>query len=263
MWMGTSISLLFGVLSSVIFASKDIDPLTSIYYSYDEVPGFHHWIEYGKSYHENFQHLLGKDKIQMLEIGVQSGGSTRVWSQYFGKKLNYTGVDLDARCVQFELPERGIHIEIGNQKNISFLEDLCKKFGPFDIIIDDGGHTTDLIMTSLEILFLCMRDGGVYAVEDLHSMSMWREHPTKKKLMFVDGKNFYQHLGDIMGRMVEYMRNYRFRYPNAFLAQTDKFISHLSKVNVYDSLAFLHYRETWKPITEFSRGKKFITGFNY
>ena len=31
----------------------------------------------------------------MLEIGVQSGGSSRIWSQYFGKRLNYTGFDIN------------------------------------------------------------------------------------------------------------------------------------------------------------------------
>jgi hypothetical protein len=198
-----------------------VDPLTQIYLSYSEAPGFHHWVEYGRPYHENFKHLLHKDKIQMLEIGVQSGGSGRIWSQYFGTKLNYTGIDVDPRCARSEMPSKGIHIEIGSQLNTTLLHWICEKFGPFDIIVDDGGHTTEMIMTSLNILFFCMNDKGVYAVEDIHTMSVWRDHPQKKSQMLVEGKNFYQHIGDIMGRQVEYMRQYQFRNPNAFLPQND------------------------------------------
>ena len=111
-----------------------------------------------------------KKKIQMLEIGVQSGGSTRVWSQYFGENLNYTGLDINPNCTQFEMPEKGIHILTGSQMDEQLLQRICRDYGPFDIIIDDGGHTSEMIMRSFNILFGCMHDGGVYAMEDLHSM---------------------------------------------------------------------------------------------
>ena len=111
-----------------------------------------------------------KKKIQMLEIGVQSGGSTRVWSQYFGENLNYTGLDINPNCTQFEMPEKGIHILTGSQMDEQLLQRICRDYGPFDIIIDDGGHTSEMIMRSFNILFGCMHDGGVYAMEDLHTM---------------------------------------------------------------------------------------------
>jgi len=105
----------------------------------------------------------------MLEIGVQNGGSIEIWSMYFGNLLRYTGVDLNPKCLQFNDPSRHIKISIGNQMNETFLEELCTRFGPFDLIVDDGAHTAQTIMTSLLSLWKCMKHHGVYAIEDLHT----------------------------------------------------------------------------------------------
>ena len=122
----------------------------------------------------------------MLEIGVQSGGSTRVWSQYFGENLNYTGLDINPNCAQFEMPEKGIHILTGSQMDEQLLLRVCRDYGPFDIVIDDGGHTSEMIMRSFNVLFGCMHDEGVYAIEDLHTMVCWQSSFHIHSLPFAD-----------------------------------------------------------------------------
>ncbi len=47
-----------------------------------------------------------------------------------------------------------------------------RKHGPFDVIIDDGGHTMSQQITAIEYLFGTLNDGGVYIVEDTHT-SYW------------------------------------------------------------------------------------------
>ena len=77
----------------------------------------------------------------MLEVGVQSGGSARLWKQWYGSQLTYVGVDIDARCKRTEKLAERIFVEIGSQLDPAFLRSVCAKHGPFDIVIDDNnGH---------------------------------------------------------------------------------------------------------------------------
>ena len=113
--------------------------------------------------------------IRMLELGVQSGGSVRAWRQYYGSNLYYVGVDINPLCNRSHSPRENLHIEIGSQGDGAFLEQLCLKHGPFNVIIDDGQHNSEMIRASLEILFpssKCMAAESVYAIEDTHTM-MW------------------------------------------------------------------------------------------
>jgi hypothetical protein len=33
--------------------SDEIDPLTKVYQNYNDVPGFHHWMHFGKAYYDH------------------------------------------------------------------------------------------------------------------------------------------------------------------------------------------------------------------
>jgi len=105
---------------------------------------------------------------------VQSGGSTRAWKRYFRKSLAYIGLDINPRCKQMESLDEGIRIVIGSQLNTTLLSDICSTNGPFDLVIDDGGHTNEMITTSLLSLWDCLNDNAVYAIEDLHALNMDR-----------------------------------------------------------------------------------------
>ena len=79
--------------------------------------------------------------ISFLEIGIWKGGSIKMWQDYFGPAGRLTFLDIDPKCKAFETP--GVTIEIGDQSDAVFLQDVASKRGPFDIIIDDGGHKMD------------------------------------------------------------------------------------------------------------------------
>jgi len=111
-------------------------------------------------------------KINMLEIGVQGGGSLYMWRKYF-PSVHITGIDIDPECQQYA-NSKSVNIEIGDQANANFLQEVEKKHGPFDIIIDDGGHTMKQQLISFKTLFRLLKDGGVYIIEDIHT-SYWHE----------------------------------------------------------------------------------------
>ena len=164
--------------------------LSEIYKNYNgkRVYGFDHWLEYADRYEFHLQLLISEffktHTIRMLEIGVFYGGSVEVWKEYFLHQhpLYYVGMDINKKCKRSEDGNRGIFIEIGSQASAKDLLTVCKKHGPFDFIIDDGGHTSDMMRVSLDTLFtsdLCMTQNSIYIVEDMHTMvsKKFSKHP--------------------------------------------------------------------------------------
>ena len=244
---------------SILMARDHKNPLLNIYEKYDEKYGFMHWTNYAIPYHRHMGRFYhSSEKVKMLEMGVQSGGSSRIWSQYFGSRLNYTGFDINPKCASLEDPSRGIHIVIGSQRNKLDLIKVCEDFGPFDIIIDDGGHRTIMMLNSLEILFntKCMKDQGVFAIEDTHTMSMWKDGEG----MNVDGKDIYGHLGDFQRLMIDY-----YEPPKNKIEKKDwkdAFINHIYSTHTYDSLIFFEFQAVWKRAAMFTKGTEWVPWTN-
>ena len=71
---------------------------------------------------------------KVLEIGVQTVNSVKMWEEYFPNAEIY-GFDIDFKCKKFE--QGRIKIIIGDQDNISSLEKIPSDL---DVIIDDGSH---------------------------------------------------------------------------------------------------------------------------
>ncbi|MEY4695846.1 MAG: hypothetical protein RIT14_274 [Pseudomonadota bacterium] len=112
---------------------------------------------------------MGKP-VSFLEIGVYKGGSLRMWRDFFAPDARLTFIDIDPACKALEIP--GTDIRIGDQTDTALLATLAAERGPFDIIVDDGGHKMDQQITSFRSLWPALRDGGLYIVEDVHT-SYW------------------------------------------------------------------------------------------
>lgn len=108
--------------------------------------------------------------ISFLEIGVYKGGSMRMWRDYFAPDARLTFLDLDPACLSLELP--GTDIRIGDQADPVFLATVARDRGPFDIVVDDGGHQMHQQTTSFRELWPHLNDRGLYVVEDTHT-SYW------------------------------------------------------------------------------------------
>lgn len=129
------------------------------------------WQHYFEIYERHFAAFRGRP-VTVLEIGVFQGGSLQMWSDYFGSEARIFGLDTDPRCAEF-CGER-VQVWIGDQSDRALLERLSAAAGGFEIVIDDGGHRMEQQVTSFEVLYPRLRDGGVYVCEDLHT-SYWRE----------------------------------------------------------------------------------------
>lgn len=124
------------------------------------------WLHYFDIYERHFEPFRNQP-IRLLEFGVDHGGSLQMWRHYFGPQAQIIGVDIDPACAA--LAEPGIDIVIGDQEDPELHRQLREKYGDFDLIIDDGGHTMrQLTVTFLE-MYPALKPGGIYLAEDLHS----------------------------------------------------------------------------------------------
>ncbi|MGI4900895.1 MAG: hypothetical protein ACRYG5_04405, partial [Janthinobacterium lividum] len=113
-------------------------------------------------------------RLNLLEIGIQNGGSLEIWAKYFGNAANIVGCDIDLRCLDLEYTDPRISVVVGDA-NLDLIEHrIAEHAADFDIIIDDGSHQSRDIVNSFLRYFPRVRDGGLYVAEDLHS-SYWQQ----------------------------------------------------------------------------------------
>ena len=130
------------------------------------------WVHYFAVYHRHLERWRGR-RPRVLEIGVYQGGSLDLWDHYFGPGATLVGIDIDEAAVRMADPSRTV--VLGDQADPAFLRSVVERYGPFDIVIDDGGHTMEQQIVSIETLFPAVVDGGIYLVEDTHT-SYWPSH---------------------------------------------------------------------------------------
>ena len=111
-------------------------------------------------YEKYFKNLKDK-KLNILEIGVDKGDSLRLWNEYF-TNANICGLDIDKKDFSID----GVEIYQGDQNDKSLLNEIAKKYGKFDIIIDDGSHLLSDQLFSLNYFYKYLVVGGYYIIED-------------------------------------------------------------------------------------------------
>lgn len=133
--------------------------------------GFHF---YAQHYERHFRSLR-KKPLRLLEIGIggyddpgKGGASLRVWQHFFPKALIY-GLDIHDKSAH---DTRRIKTLVGDQADADQLTAISDAYGPFDIIIDDGSHLNQHVLSSFKCLFPLLKPNGIYAVEDLQT-SYW------------------------------------------------------------------------------------------
>jgi hypothetical protein len=128
-------------------------------------PGVYKWRHYLDIYDKHFARFVGRE-VYVVEVGVASGGSLRMWLDYFGARCHVYGIDIDPACKIHET--ESIRISIGDQADPIFWKGFLSEVPRIDVFIDDGGHTTHQQVTTFESVFPYIEPGGVYLCEDIH-----------------------------------------------------------------------------------------------
>jgi hypothetical protein len=154
-----------GVPISFAIASPESNHLRAYFDSHREGNGIWKWLHYFDIYHHHFQKFVGKE-VNIVEVGIYSGGSLDMWKNYFGPKCKIYGVDINEACKVYEKDD--IKVFIGDQSDRNFWRRFKEQVPVVDIIIDDGGHLPGQQIVTLEELLPHLRPGEVYLCEDIH-----------------------------------------------------------------------------------------------
>lgn len=127
---------------------------------------------YTEIYEDYIKKFVGKHP-KILEIGVENGGSLRMWNDYFVGDCEIYAIDIDSYKKQYETENTNIFIM--DQSSRSDWENFKSQFPNngenfFDIIIDDGSHLiSHQMITIFELCDALKKDNGIYILEDLHT----------------------------------------------------------------------------------------------
>lgn len=115
---------------------------------------------YTPHYHRHFKDWR-TEPIALLEIGVAEGKSLRMWRDYF-VAARIHGLDIEDKGIEIDK----VNIIIGDATSWE-TEELVTMFGPYHIIIDDGSHMSQDIVTTFSHFWPSLAEGGWYVIEDL------------------------------------------------------------------------------------------------
>lgn len=194
----------------------------------------HKWIHYFDVYHRVLDRYRGQP-VKLLEIGVQNGGSARMWRHYLGSAAQIIGVDVDPQCKDLEA--EGIEVWIGDQSDPDFWRRFIDQHGEIDIVIDDGGHTMVQQIVTFEALFPALANGGTYLCEDTHTSYFPAYGGGNKRI-----GTFHEYAKGLVDEMHAW-----YHAPVSALT-TRSFAHNLSSLSFYDSIVVMEKRQKNPPL---------------
>lgn len=133
----------------------------------DQAKAMDKWTAYLAAYQRLFAPYRN-NKIRLLEIGVQNGGSLELWSRYFRRAQLILGCDIDPAIAALDYDDPAVNLIVGDVTQNDTFQAISLQHAPFNIIIDDGSHqSVDVIKTFL-MYYPLLKPGGLYVIEDLH-----------------------------------------------------------------------------------------------
>lgn len=142
-------------------------------YFTDKSPPMHYYLEY---YEKEFYSL--KDRpIDLLEIGVNWGGSMVLWSNYFtNPNTKFYGLDISDANFNHPIPMQKNNEKLLKDNRIKFILDKSstdKEYAntyednSFDVILDDGEHHYRTQFETFKNYFPKLKKDGKYYIEDV------------------------------------------------------------------------------------------------
>ena len=199
------------------------------------------WPHYFPVYHRHLAPFRER-AVKVLEIGVYRGGGLAMLRHYLGAAAHVVGIDIDTAAVR---AAEGYTVELGDQEDVEFLREVSRRHGPWDIVIDDGGHRMRQQIASVETLFPELSDGGVYVVEDCHT-SYWAEYADPD-----EPTTFLDWVRDRIDDLNAYHRS-------GELGLLSPWATSLDGVHLYDSIVVLDKSARFAPFGEITGASEYL-----
>lgn len=128
------------------------------------------------TYLETYDRLFEpfRDGCTMLEIGLATGDSIRLWDKYF-QNSNIVGCDISVVFNAIPYTGNGNTLDIiqADATKLEFLEKI--KDYEFDLVVEDGDHLTSSQIATFNLLKGKIKAGGIYCMEDILALDIERE----------------------------------------------------------------------------------------
>lgn len=178
---------------------------------------------YHHGYHRFYSNIIKKDIKQMLEIGIYTGSSLKMWLEYLPECYIW-GIDIN-------MEQKGDKFTIlkCDQSNINDLNESVSKIGEnnLELIIDDGSHIPEHQILTFSVFFeKLLKSGGIYIIEDIET-SYW----TKNSLYGYNtnyGINHNKNIINIFSKILHLINS-------EFLKKDDK-LSLMNNINLNDKI---------------------------
>jgi hypothetical protein len=131
------------------------------------------WSSYLEIYWQLFAPIREND-VDVLEIGIQNGGSLEIWAKLFPKAKNLIGFDVHPKCKDLTFSDPRIKVFVEDAADIEAGILVRETSSNLGVVIDDGSHISRDIIRSFLIFFPQLKPGGIYVIEDLHA-SYWSD----------------------------------------------------------------------------------------
>lgn len=153
------------------------------------------WSAYLPVYDQIVEKLDAKN---ILEIGVQNGGSLEIWSKIYPNAKRIIGLDVDEACAELEFDSDQIRVIVSDatkKESTSIIREITDSF---DLIVDDGSHRSDHIIFSFVHFLPMVAPNGFYVIEDLHASywPSWGGGLYEKQ----SAMNFLHRIADVLNR---------------------------------------------------------------
>lgn len=157
---------------------------------------------YGDSYQEIFSKFDKESNVNIMEVGVQKGGSVSAWKDYFPNSF-VLGIDIDDTRLE-EYKRDDVEFILSDIKDLSIKENTLISDKLFDIIIDDGSHYTTDVVFFFENYLDKLNVNGYFIIEDTQAPGHW-DSLIKDKINFLQetklkGRTFEMFIHDLRSK---------------------------------------------------------------
>lgn len=131
---------------------------------------------YSKIYAELFKPWRNQP-VTLLEMGIWEGASLRAWAMYFTHpQARIIGVDNDLGRFVASLDTRVMALAC-QVDDAPAITSAANAIGAVDLVIDDASHQAVQQTISFAALWPHVAPGGLYVIEDLHTLFWARANP--------------------------------------------------------------------------------------
>lgn len=207
------------------------------------------WEHYFEIYDDLLSAFYGQ-RVNYLEIGVQSGGSLETARKLFAPDSTIVGMDIDPGCKRLEDTGVATKVIIGSQSDDAILDQVIRQFPRLDVIVDDGSHIQADMIVSFLRLFPILSENGVYIIEDTHT-----NYSPQHQASFL-GIGLYDYFKGLSERLnIDFMdpkmRSTRYKIPRANrppVEQPADICREIFSITFFDSVIAVKKRQKKEPL---------------